>query len=55
MAPAGVRVVEAAQTNGAWTVYHEIDDLAIPDGLPSVLAGDESARTTFANFPVSSR
>ena len=55
MAEAGARVVAAAQSNGAWTVYDEIEDLVMPPDLAAALADNEAARTCFDNFPPSSK
>lgn len=55
MADAGIRSVEAAQADGAWTVYDEIEDPVMPDDLSSALSAAETARAFFDNFPVSSR
>ncbi|MCY4414992.1 MAG: YdeI/OmpD-associated family protein [Chloroflexi bacterium] len=55
MREAGARAIEAAQSNGAWTVYDEIEDLVIPPDLASALADNETARACFDNFPPSSR
>ena len=55
MVEAGARVVAAAQSNGAWTVYDEIEDLVIPPDLASALGDNDVARASFENFPPSSR
>ena len=55
MMEAGARVIAAAQSNGAWTVYDEIEDLIVPPDLAASLAQYETARALFDNFPPSSR
>ena len=55
MTEAGARMVAAAQSNGAWTLYDEIEDLLVPPDLASALAGDEAARAYFENFPASAK
>ncbi len=51
----GARMVAAAQSNGAWTVYDEIEALVIPPDLAAALADNETAQTCFDNFPPSSK
>ena len=55
MAPAGMRMVEAAKANGSWTVYDEIEDIVTPVDLAAGLAADEAARDLFERFPESSK
>ena len=55
MADAGAGVIAAAQSNGAWTVYDEIEDMVIPRDLAAALACDATAQSHFDNFPASSR
>ena len=55
MAEAGASVIAAAQSNGAWTMYDEIEDMIIPPDLAAALAANETARACFDNFPPSSR
>ncbi len=55
MAPAGMRMVETAKANGAWTVYDEIEDIVVPDDLTAALAEDEAARGYFEGFAESSK
>lgn len=51
----GARMVAAAQSNGAWTVYDEIEALVIPPDLAAALSDNETAQTCFDNFPPSSK
>ena len=53
MAEAGARMVAEAQSNGAWTMYDEIEDLVVPPDLASALAANETAQACFDNFPPS--
>ena len=55
MTPAGMRLIEAAKTNGSWTIYDEIEDLVIPPNLADALARDEAAAAFFEHFPDSSK
>ena len=55
MMEAGARMLAAAQSNGAWTIYDEIEDLVIPPDLAATLAHNEAAQTHFNNFPPSSK
>ena len=55
MAESGASIVAAAQSNGAWTVYDEIEDLVVPPDLAAALAANETAQTRFDNFPPSSK
>ena len=55
MAPAGMRMVETAKANGAWTLYDEIEEMTIPADLAAALAEDEAARGFFERFPGSSK
>lgn len=54
MMEAGARAVAAAQANGSWTVYDDIEDMIIPSDLASALADNGPARACFDNFPPSS-
>lgn len=55
MTEAGASMIAAAQSNGAWTMYDEIEDLVIPPDLASALAANQTAQTHFDNFSPSSR
>ena len=55
MAPAGMRMVETAKTNGSWTVADEIEEVFIPPDLADALAEDEGARGFFDRFPESAK
>lgn len=55
LAEAGARTVAAAQSNGSWTLYDEIEGLVIPPDLASALADDATAGARFAHFPASSK
>lgn len=53
MSSNGVSMVNAANSNGAWTIYDEIEDLTIPPDLESALDG--SAAAFFDAFPNSAK
>ena len=55
MAAAGIRSVEAAKANGAWSAYDEVEDLVVPPDLAAALARNEAAATFFEGFPDSSK
>ena len=55
MAESGASIVAAAQSNGAWTIYDEIEDLVVPPDLAAALSANETAQTRFENFPPSSK
>lgn len=53
--PAGRAAVEAAQANGAWSMYDDVDDLTVPDDLAAELAARPGAREQWDAFPPSAR
>ena len=55
MMEAGASIIAAAQSNGAWTIYDEIEDLVIPPDLAAALSHNEAAQSHFDNFPPSSK
>ncbi len=55
MAAAGIRSVEAAKANGAWSAYDEVEDLVVPPDLAAALAKSEAAAAFFDGFPDSSK
>ncbi len=55
IAPAGMRLVEGAKSDGSWNVYDEIEDLVIPPDLAAALARDSDAQDHFHHFPNSSK
>ena len=55
MAPAGIRVVEAAKASGSWSAYDEVERLVIPPDLARALAVEEGASALFGAFPDSSK
>ena len=54
MAPAGMRPVQAAKANGAWSIYDDVEELVVPPDLAAALAANEAAKTFFRGFPASS-
>ena len=55
MIDAGRRAVEAARSNGWWTILDPVEDLVEPDDLASALDSDPMARTAWDTFPPSAR
>lgn len=55
MMESGASIIAAAQSNGSWTVYDEIEDLVVPPDLAAALSHNEAARSHFDNFPPSSK
>ncbi|WP_345800812.1 YdeI/OmpD-associated family protein [Microbacterium sp. AZCO] len=55
MAPAGIKAVELAKTNGSWTILDNAEALREPDDLAAALDADATARANWDAFPPSSR
>ena len=55
MAEAGLRAVEVAKANGAWTVLDNAEALREPDDLAAALDADPAARAAWDGFPPSAR
>jgi uncharacterized protein YdeI (YjbR/CyaY-like superfamily) len=55
MAEAGIRTVEVAKANGAWTVLDNAEALREPDDLAAALDADPAARAAWDAFPPSAR
>lgn len=55
MTEAGLKLIEAAKQNGAWTVYDSIEDLIMPDDLKKALSANPTAQTNFQAFSNSSK
>lgn len=55
MTEAGLKLIEAAKQNGAWTVYDTIEDLTMPDDLEKALAANPTAQHNFQAFSNSSK
>jgi uncharacterized protein YdeI (YjbR/CyaY-like superfamily) len=55
MAPAGLRVVEAAKADGSWEALADADALLVPDDLAAALAADDAASRGFAGLAVSAK
>ncbi|MEM9135590.1 MAG: YdeI/OmpD-associated family protein [Actinomycetota bacterium] len=47
MTEAGLRAIELAKENGAWSFLEPIDDLIVPDDLASALRGSPSASAAY--------
>lgn len=55
MTDAGLRAIEVAKRNGAWTMLDDVEALVVPDDLASALAADRRAEQHFKNFPPSAK
>jgi uncharacterized protein YdeI (YjbR/CyaY-like superfamily) len=52
---AGLKVIEAAKTSGAWTLLDRVETLHVPDDLEKALQTSTLAATCFSAFPPSAR
>lgn len=55
MTDAGMKPVDVAKRNGAWTSLDEIEALVMPDDLQAALGANEAAKSNFETFPPSSK
>jgi uncharacterized protein YdeI (YjbR/CyaY-like superfamily) len=55
MAPAGLRAIERAKSNGSWEVLDSVERLEVPEDLKSALGARAPAAANFAAFPRSAR
>lgn len=55
LAPAGIRAVEVAKANGAWTILDNAEAGLEPDDLAAALDASRPARAGWDSFPPSSR
>lgn len=55
MADAGIRAVEVAKANGAWTILDNAEAGIEPDDLAAALDADAAARANWDAFPRSTR
>ena len=55
MTEAGIRAVEVAKANGAWTEYDEVEDMVMPPDMLSALESNGDALAFFERFPDSSK
>ena len=55
MTGAGIRAVEVAKKNGAWTVFDNAEAMIEPDDLAAALDADADARARWDAFPPSAR
>ena len=55
MTEAGIRAVEVAKKNGAWTVFDNAEAMIEPDDLAAALDADADARAKWDAFPPSAR
>ena len=55
MTDAGRRAVEAAKSNGWWSIYDSVEDLIEPADLAEALDASPGARSAWDGFPASAR
>jgi uncharacterized protein YdeI (YjbR/CyaY-like superfamily) len=55
MAPAGLEKINAAKSDGSWTLLDAVEALEIPPDLETALAAYPQARTNFDAFPRSAK
>jgi uncharacterized protein YdeI (YjbR/CyaY-like superfamily) len=55
MAPAGLRAIEQAKSNGSWEVLDSVERLEVTEDLASALEARPPAAANFAKFPPSAR
>lgn len=55
MAPAGMAMVEAAKTDGSWTMLDAVENLEVPDDLAAEFDKYPNARANWDAFPRSAR
>jgi uncharacterized protein YdeI (YjbR/CyaY-like superfamily) len=55
MQPPGLATIERAKEDGSWSIYDEIEDLAIPPDLAAALEENEAAARHFHAFGASSQ
>lgn len=55
MAPAGLAVIEAAQRDGSWGAYDDIEELTMPLDITQALAANEAANRHFSAFGASAK
>ncbi|MGW0180352.1 YdeI/OmpD-associated family protein [Nocardia sp. NPDC003345] len=55
MTDAGRRAIEAAKSNGWWTIADQVEDLAEPPELAAALDRDPPSRANWDGFPPSAR
>ncbi len=55
MLPAGLRAVEIAKSNGAWSLLDDVENLVVPPDLEAAFATHPGAREQWDAFPRSAR
>jgi uncharacterized protein YdeI (YjbR/CyaY-like superfamily) len=55
MTEAGLKLIEVAKQNGAWTIYDTIEDLTMPEDLEKALSANPTAHANFQAFSNSSK
>lgn len=53
--PPGAAVIAAAQKDGSWTLYDDVEDLLVPEDLAEALAAQPGAREFWDAMPPSAR
>ena len=55
MLPAGLRAVEVARANGAWSMLDDVENLVVPPDLAAAFASRPGSREQWDAFPRSAR
>jgi uncharacterized protein YdeI (YjbR/CyaY-like superfamily) len=55
MTPAGRACIEAAKTDGSWTLLDDVENLVVPDDLAAAFDRHPGSRENFDAFPPSAR
>jgi uncharacterized protein YdeI (YjbR/CyaY-like superfamily) len=55
MTDAGLAVIDAAKTDGSWTVLDDVEALVVPDDLEEAMANRPGAKDHWETFPPSAR
>ena len=55
MAPAGLRAIEVAKSNGSWTLLDDSENLVVPDDLAAAFDRHPGSRAQWDAFPKSAR
>ena len=55
MLPAGLRAIELAKANGAWTMLDDVENLVVPPDLAAAFASRPGSREQWDAFPRSAR
>jgi uncharacterized protein YdeI (YjbR/CyaY-like superfamily) len=55
MTPAGRALIDAAKTDGSWTLLDDVENLIVPDDLAAAFDRHPGSRQNFEAFPPSAR